>query len=298
MKRPAFLKKGDSIGFVAPAGVITAEELRPGIEQWHEWGYKVILGKHVYDKADQFAGTTEDRADDFQEMLDNPEIKAIFCVRGGYGSIKIIDELKFKNFKKDPKWIVGYSDITVFHSYINESVGVCTIHGPMPGNIKKYGKNNASVIHLRDMLEGKRINYDMPSHSLNREGNAEGSICGGNLSLLYSMRGTGLDIDTNDKILFIEDINENLYHLDRMMMNLKVGGKLDFLKALIVGDMGEMKDDAEKPFGKTAFEIILEAVEDYNYPVYFDFPMGHTENNYPLMMGETIRIINNKLQFI
>lgn len=282
--RPQSLKPGDRVGIVAPARKVSREEMAPAIEVIGLWGYGVIEGKHLYGSSDQYSGTDEERASDFQAMLDDPGIKAIFCARGGYGSVRIIDRLDFTAFGKSPRWVIGYSDITVFHSHINKHLGIQTLHAPMPINFPGDGKMNESLDNLKKLLEGEDTTYLIPAHPYNRSGNAVGQLCGGNLSMLYSLSGTPTDVETEGKILFIEDLDEYLYHIDRMMMNLKRSGKLENLAGLVVGGMSDMNDN-EVPFGKTAYEIIAEAVSDYSYPLVFGFPAGHTPDNLALVMG-------------
>ena len=282
--RPTSLKTGDRIGIVAPARKVSREEMSHAISMMEAWGYEVIEGKHLYGSDNQFSGTDEERSSDFQAMLDDPGIKAIFCARGGYGSVRIIDRLDFSAFRKSPKWIVGYSDITVFHSHIPGQFGIETLHACMPINFPADRKMNESLNSLKRILEGEDVSYAIPPHEFNRNGISNGQLCGGNLSMLYSLSGTGSDIDTEGKILFIEDLDEYLYHIDRMMMNLKRSGKLKNLAGLVVGGMNDMNDN-EIPFGKTAYEIIAESVAEYNYPVLFGFPAGHMADNRALVMG-------------
>ncbi|HXB12037.1 MAG TPA: LD-carboxypeptidase [Bacteroidia bacterium] len=280
---PKFLKPGDCVSIVAPARKISEEELLPSIKTLESWGLKVKLGKHIYASSHQFAGKDELRQQDFQTMLDDNEVRAIFSARGGYGALRIIDNLDLALFKKHPKWIVGYSDVTVFHSHIHTHTGIETLHATMPIN---FGKDAESLELLRKALFGEPLNYSLPSHSLNRNGESSGVLVGGNLSLLYALASTPSDIDTGGKILFLEDLDEYLYHIDRMMMQLKRGGKLAKLKGLIIGSFSEMKDNTV-PFGKTAEEIILDAVKEYDFPVCFNFPAGHSNKNYPLFIGIT-----------
>jgi muramoyltetrapeptide carboxypeptidase len=282
---PNFLAPGDFVGIVAPARKISEEELLPSIKILQSWGLKVKLGKHIYSSSHQFAGKDELRQEDFQTMLNDTEVKAIFSARGGYGALRIIDALDLTIFKKHPKWIVGYSDVTVFHSHIHTHTGIETLHATMPINFEKDAE---SLALLKKALFGEPLNYTLPSHPLNRNGEVTGALVGGNLSLLYALASTPSDIDTNGKILFLEDLDEYLYHIDRMMMQLKRGGKLAKLNGLIVGSFSEMKDNTV-PFGKTAEEIILDAVKEYHFPVCFNFPAGHGNKNYPLFMG---RILN------
>lgn len=289
MYQPATLLKGDKIGIVSPAGKINADKVGIAVRRFENAGYEVILGNHVFDEENQFAGSDANRLCDFQLMLDDPEIKAIICSRGGYGSIRILENLNFDLFLRNPKWIVGYSDITVFHSYLNNLLGVESLHAIMPINFSSEKDENYSISTLFQSLTGNLGNYKILSHKLNRIGLAEGEIIGGNLSILYSLRGTAIDFETHGKILFIEDVGEELYHLDRMMQNLKMGGKLSELQGLVVGGMSHMKV-GNPDFGKTAYEIVLEAVENYSYPVVFDFPAGHIEENWTLPFGRFIRL--------
>jgi muramoyltetrapeptide carboxypeptidase len=282
--RPPSLKPGDKVGIVAPARKVSREEMAPAIEMMASWGYEIVEGKHLYGSHNQFSGTDQERVSDLQAMLDNPGIKAVFCARGGYGSARVIDRLDFSAFRKSPKWIVGYSDITVFHSHIPGHFGIEALHACMPINFPGDRKMNESLNSLKRILEGEDVSYAIPPHEFNRNGISNGQLCGGNLSMLYSLSGTASDINTEGKILFLEDLDEYLYHIDRIMMNLKRSGKLEKLAGLVVGGMNDMNDN-EIPFGKTAYEIISGAVSEYTYPVLFDFPAGHIPDNRALVMG-------------
>lgn len=286
---PPFLKKGDCIGIMAPARKISELELEPAIEAIQSWGFRVELGKNLYASERQFAGTDRQRAADLQHMMDTPDIKAIFCARGGYGTIRLLPYLDFSTFRKNPCWIVGYSDITVLHSYLSQKLSICSLHATMPLNFSDNESNMASQTQLKQVLMGDLPDISFASAPFNREGSSEGILTGGNLSMLYSMRGTEIDLDTDGKILFIEDLDEYLYHIDRMMMNLKIGNKLKNLKGLIVGGMSDMNDN-KVPFGKTAMEIIAETVAEYDYPVSFDFPAGHQKLNMPLVFGKKVKL--------
>ena len=222
-------------------------------------------------------------------MFDDKDIRAIFCARGGYGTMKTLEYINFGLFKKDPKWIVGYSDITALHAHVNQNLGIKSIHGTMPFNFPKDGSENESVKTLKECLFGEQIIYKTEANTLNRCGQVEGILVGGNLSVLYSLAGTKYDIETNNKILFLEDLDEYLYHIDRMMMNLKHSGKLNNLKALLVGGMSDMNDNII-PYGKTANEIILDAVKEYDYPVCFNFPAGHVDRNLSIVLGNRVKI--------
>lgn len=282
--RPPHLSAGDKIGIVAPARKVNREEMAPAIHIIQSWGYQVVEGRHLYGDVNQFSGTDDERAEDFQDMLDDQTIKAIFCARGGYGSVRIIDRLDFSNFTKHPKWIVGYSDITVFHSHIHRHYGIQTLHAAMPINFPADNKMNDSLGSLHSILQGESPKYQLDLHEFNRNGTAEGQLIGGNLSMLYSLNATPSDIDTKGKILFLEDLDEYLYHIDRMMMNLKRSGKLENLAGMIIGGMNDMNDNTV-PFGKTAYEIIAEAIDVYNFPVIFNFKSGHISENLGLIIG-------------
>lgn len=282
--RPTDLKHADKVGIVAPARKVSREEMAPSIAMLRQWGFEVVEGKHLYGGLHQYSGSDKERTSDFQAMLDDPSIRAIFCARGGYGSIRIIDQLDFSSFRKNPKWVVGYSDITVFHSHINRHFGIQTLHGAMPINFPADEQTNASLQSIKDILDGGFPEYLVEPHPFNRAGRAEGELCGGNLSMLYSLSGTASDIDTDGKILFIEDLDEYLYHIDRMMMNLKRSGRLEGLTGLVVGGMNDMNDNTV-PFGKTAYEIIAETVSVYNFPVIFSFKSGHISENLGLIIG-------------
>ena len=296
MITPSYLKQGNKVGIVATARKISLEEIKPALTILESWGLQPIIGKTIGLADNQYAGTDDERAKDLQNMLDDESIKAIFCARGGYGTVRIVDKLDFDIFKKHPKWICGYSDVTVLHSHINQNLNIETIHSTMLFNFPKGGSLNGAVKSLRDTLLGHEVSYYLPHHPLNRGSRlripiniARGTLIGGNLSLLYSLCSTPSDIDTKGKILFLEDLDEYLYHIDRMMMNLKRSGKLEHLKGLIVGGMTDMKDNTI-PFGKTAEEIIFDAVKDYNYPVCFGFPAGHIEDNCALIMGREVEM--------
>lgn len=295
MNKPENLKKGDQVAIVSTARKILSEEIEPAIALLKSWGLKVVVGKTIGAAENQFAGSDALRISDFQIMLDNPDIKAIWCARGGYGTVRIIDQLDFTIFKKYPKWIVGYSDVTVLHSHIH-NLGYETIHAEMSKDIRK--KSGLTRISLRNALFGKlhSIRYELQD-TFHREGTAKGQLTGGNLSVLYSLCGSPSAIDTRGKILFIEDLDEYLYHIDRMMQNMKRNGYFEQLTGLIVGGMSDMRDNTEafgfkvdNPYGKTAKEIINESVEGYDFPVCFDFPSGHVENNIALVFGKEVEL--------
>ncbi len=287
MSAPEFLIKGDKVAIIATARKVSAEEISNSVKILETWGLKVSFGKNLFKAHHQFAGTDERRAEDLQQMLDDEKIKAVFCARGGYGTVRIIDELNFRKFIAKPKWLVGYSDITVLHSHVFSNFQIPSIHGTMPINFPKNTKE--SLESLRRALFGETVIHSFPGHKLNRKGSAEGIIVGGNLSLIQSLLGTKSDLDTRNKILFLEDLDEYLYHIDRMMMQLKRSGKLKFLKALIVGGMTKLKDN-QVPFGKSAEEIILEKTAEFSYPVCFGFPAGHIDDNRAFYLGKKAKL--------
>ncbi|MEI8007053.1 MAG: LD-carboxypeptidase [Bacteroidota bacterium] len=290
MIQPPFLKKGDKIAILSPARSITFEEVHPAMKLLQKWGLEVILGSYIFNQENQMAGSDFQRAKDFQTMLDDASIRAIFCSRGGYGVVRIIDRLDFSRFLRYPKWIVGYSDITVLHSHIHRHFGIETLHATMPLNMPENRHGSLTVETMRKALFGEEMAYSRRLGTLDRTGAGEGILTGGNLSILYSLMGSHSQVDTRGKILFLEDIDEYLYHIDRMMMNLKRAKILGDLKGLIVGSMHEMKDNAV-PFGYTANQIIANAVKEYRYPVCYDFPSGHGPENLALILGRNVRLI-------
>jgi muramoyltetrapeptide carboxypeptidase len=295
MLMPKPLKPGDKIGIVAPSRKVTFSDLEEAINLLNQWGYEVVLGENIYDEHHQFAGYDEIRASEFEQMICNPDINAILCARGGYGTVRLLEKLTPEIIRLHPKWVIGYSDITVLHSYFNKIIGCETIHGSMPSNCLKETAGNGTWKNLRQILSGELPAYKIAAHPLNKTGQAEGMLVGGNLSVLFSLRGTFCDIETDNRILFIEDLDEYLYHIDRMMMNLRIAGKLKKLKGLIVGSMSDMKDNTI-PFGKDAYEIVADAVSDYNFPVLFGFPAGHCEPNLPVILGRKIRLVVDEVE--
>lgn len=291
MITPPYLQKGDTIAIVATARKNIEDNLQPAISWLKNWGLEVVIGNTIGLDKDQLAGTDEQRAADFQVQLDNPNIKAIWCVRGGYGTVRMIDLLDFTKFKQSPKWIVGFSDVTVLHSHLN-TMGFQSIHGIMPVSTKASEEAKES---LRKALFGEHLEYIVPCENMNRLGTAKGELVGGNLSILYSLFGSPSAIDCSDKILFIEDLDEYLYHIDRMMMNLKRNGCLESLKGIIVGGMTKMKDN-DIPWGKNALEIIDDVTKNYNIPIIYNFPAGHLADNRALIFGKQVSIEANDLE--
>ena len=294
MIRPNYLQKGDTVAIVSTARKVSKKELIPALAILKNWKLNVVIGNSIEAEEHQFAGNDKLRASDFQEMLDNPKIKAIWCARGGYGSVRMVDLLDFSNFKNNPKWIIGYSDVTVLHSHLHQ-LGFETLHAQMPVSIET--KTAACIQSLKNSLFGKNTNITIPSEASNVAGNAKGVVVGGNLSMLYSLCGSSSSISTKGKILFIEDLDEYLYHIDRMLQNLKRNGMLDQLEGLIIGGMTKMNDN-DIPFGQSAEEIILSICDDYNYPIVFNFPAGHLDDNRALILGRKAELIISKTETI
>ncbi len=289
-KRPAYLKKGDTIGITCPSGFITASECQSAITKMQEWGFKIKIGNTIGAKDYTLAGTDQERREDLQRMLDDPEVKAIMLGRGGYGAVRIIDGIDFKKFVQKPKWIIGFSDATVFHLHINRKFGIPTIHSKMcisfPDDFSTADDVRIDTIDsIRQCLEGTKMTYSAVPNIHNRRGIAKGTIIGGNLSLIDNLCGSISDVDTTGKILFIEDVGEYLYKIDGMLWNLKRSGKLKNLKGLIIGQFRIKADAPGEEFGKTLEELVLEKVTEYNYPICFDFPVGHVVENYALKCG-------------
>jgi len=286
MIQPTYLQKNDTVAIVSTARKISLKEIQPAINLLKNWGLKVVIGNTIGLEENQFAGTDAQRISDFQKMLDNPKIKAIWCARGGYGTVRIIDKLDFTEFKKHPKWIIGYSDITVLHNHIH-NFGIESLHATMPINVSENSEK--SLASLKKCLFSNTISYEIATSEDSKTGNSSGFLVGGNLSILFSLLGSPSDINTDGKILFIEDLDEYLYHIDRMFMNLKRNGYFNNLKGLIVGAMSDMNDNTI-PFGKTAKEIILDAVSEFDFPVVFDFPAGHINDNSALILGRKVTL--------
>lgn len=286
---PSYLKKGDTVAIVATARKISKEELQQAVTFLESYGLTVLLGKNIFAIDHQYAGTDAQRTEDLQWALDAPEVKAVFFARGGYGTVRLLEKTDFTEFVKQPKWLAGYSDITVLHNAVH-NLDIATLHSTMPIN---FHKNTEATKTMMEAMFGELKSIAAPTDASNKMGIARGKVVGGNLSLIYSLSGTGYDLDTNGKILFIEDLDEYLYHIDRMMMQLKLAGKLKDLAGLIVGGMTDMKDNTV-PFGKTTEEIILDAVKEYHYPVCFNFPAGHIDRNLALYFGKEAALSVNQ----
>ncbi|HEY4326505.1 MAG TPA: LD-carboxypeptidase [Mucilaginibacter sp.] len=284
---PPPLKKGDKIAITCPAKKLP-NPMTDAVKLLESWGLEVVLGETVEASYHQFAGDDDFRASDLQRFIDDDSIKAIIAARGGYGVIRMIDKVNFSHLYQNPKWLVGFSDITLLHTHLFTNYGLQTIHGQMPINIPDASANSLET--LRKALFGEELNYNFTSHALNRAGNGSGALVGGNLSLLVAASGSVSDLDYEGKVLFIEDVGEYLYSIDRMLRSLKRAGKLQYLAGLIAGGFTDVKDN-DIPFGQTVPEIIMDIVHEYDYPVCFDFPAGHIPNNCSLVFGKQVNLL-------
>ena len=285
IKIPSYLKKGDTIGITCPAGFMAAAKAQTCITALQSWGFEVMVGKTLGSNSrNYFSGSDEDRLDELQAMLDDDNINAILFGRGGYGLGRIIDGIDFTKFKKKPKWLIGFSDITVLHCHLNRRLNIAALHAPMAAAFNDGEDKNEFILSFYKAITGKKAKYNCAAHSFNRTGIASAELVGGNLSLLAHCCGTASDIVTRNKILFIEDTGEYIYNIDRMMYQLKRSGKLGSLAGLVVGGFTEMKD-TERPFGQSVYEVIKEIVAEYDYPVCFGFPVSHGKENFALKIG-------------
>lgn len=286
MLRPDFLRQGDTVGIVSPSGPIQTDALDFAIKTLNSWGLQVKIGTHAFDRNGVFAGTDENRASDIQAMIDDTSVKAILCARGGYGAIRVAEMIDYAPLLQNPKWMIGFSDITVFHEVLN-SLDIMSIHGAMAKTFPNITEDSLQSLH--DILFGIAKPIEIPSSSYNKLGTCKGRLVGGNLSMIYSLRGVPFEYNYEDCILFIEDLNEYYYHIDRMMQNLLHSGVLSQISGLIVGTMSGMKNGTDTFAGSTE-DIILDATKNYNYPVVFNFPSGHEEFNQAMMFGETYKL--------
>ncbi|HEY0677567.1 MAG TPA: LD-carboxypeptidase [Chitinophagaceae bacterium] len=282
---PPYLKPGDTIGLVCPAGYMDPEKVQTCINTLQAWGFRVKTGKTIGgNSTNYFSGNDDERLEDLQLMLDDDEVRAVLCARGGYGIGRIVERIRFKKFRKDPKWIIGYSDVTVLLAHIYAQYRIAGLHSPMAAAFNDGGADSEYVLSLNHLLKGGTALYNCIAHPFNNEGEAEGILVGGNLSLLVHLTGTSSDIKTKGKILFLEDVGEYLYNIDRMFWHLKRNGKLDKLAGLIIGGFTDIKD-TDRPFGKPVYDIIREVVGEFDYPVCFKFPVSHERENYALKTG-------------
>jgi muramoyltetrapeptide carboxypeptidase len=295
MKQPPFLKPEQTIGITCPAGYMAAEKAADCIQTLQKWGYEVMVGKTLGSTSNNyFSGTDEERRDELQAMLDDPNIHAIIFGRGGYGMGRIINQLDFKKFKKNPKWLVGFSDITVLHNHLQANNRVCSIHGPMAAAFTLTEGDSRAIDSLHQVLKGKRNTYRCSPSPYNRIGKSTGRLVGGNLTLMVNSIGTAQQINSRNKILFLEEIGEQLYHIDRMFYQLKGSGLLNNLAGLVIGGFTDVKD-TERPFGEEVESLIRKIVDEYKYPVCFHFPVSHGKENVALKIGAVYQLsVSNK----
>ncbi len=293
MINPPYLKRGDKIGIVAPSGKIEPKVVEEAEKFITNADFVPVFGKNILKREHLFAGSDDERTEDFNNMIYDSSIKAIWCARGGYGFIRIINKIDFNHLMKNPKWIIGFSDITIFHSVLSNKLNLRSIHGEMPNSFPK----NKGADEIINIIQNNIKPTTLKPNKLNKTGKATGKLIGGNLTIIHNLIGTDFDFNPLSKILFIEDIGEYDYHIDRMIQSMKLAGKFDNLSGLIVGQFTDIKDGAT-PFGKSVYEIIYDALKEYDFPILFDFPAGHSNPNYPLILGSEIEIIINKKQSI
>ncbi len=287
---PPYLKKGDLIGITCSSGHIDAKGIEAAIAKLKEWNFEVIVGETVGKQDFMYGGTDAERLQELQAMLNNKKLKAILFGRGGYGFVRIIDKIDWTIFKQHPKWLIGFSDVTVLHNHVHQQYGLPTIHSKMCNSFPDDWSladevQKASIESIQKVLVGEKMKYEIVPNQMNKLGKAKGKLVGGNLSILTNMTGSVSELKTDGKILVVEDVSEYLYNIDRMMWNLKRNGKLKNLTALLVGGFTNMKDDEKDPFGKNVQEIVLDLTKEYKYPICFDFPCGHQKNNFALKLG-------------
>lgn len=294
LEAPPYLKKGDTIAILAPAGILKgrAETIQKAKELAQSWGLNVVLGENLFNQNNHFAGTDDERAEDFQKALDNPNIKAIWAARGGYGSVRLLDRLDFTKFMGNPKWIIGYSDITAFHNHIH-NLGFETLHAMMATSLEEKPEEITKTISsYKKALFGEQLSYSIPSSNYNRLGEVSGQLIGGNLAIVTSMLGSKSQLDTKDKILFLEEIGEYKYSIDRMLQSLKRANYFSTIKAVIIGDISLIKNNTTK-WGSTVEQLILDALPK-DIPILFDFPAGHEPDNRAMIFGRKIKMTVNK----
>jgi muramoyltetrapeptide carboxypeptidase len=297
--QPPYLKSGDTVAIVAPSGILKNRnaEVQQAVVLLKSWGLNAIIGKHVFSQADHFAGTDNERCEDFQNALDDPTISAIWCARGGYGTVRILDKLDYTKFKAHPKWIIGYSDITALHNQVHNE-GYQSLHALMCVSLTKDLEDiKESVATFKSTIFGKPVNYTLEGSTYNREGEARGQLVGGNLSVLHTMLGSKTSIDMSGKILFIEDIGEYKYHIDRMLQSLKRAGYFENCRGVIVGDISKVRKNTTL-WGSSVEQLILDALADYDFPIAFNMPAGHEPDNRALILGKRIHITVEKRETV
>jgi muramoyltetrapeptide carboxypeptidase len=295
--QPPYLKAGDTIAIVAPSGVLNnrEKEIDHAKTLLKSWGLNVIIGEHVFSKSGHFAGADDERTEDFQKALNNPSVKAIWSARGGYGTVRILDKLNYTKFKKHPKWVIGYSDITALHNQLN-NIGSESIHALMATSLTDdLDDIKDNVSSFKNAIFGNPLSYIVESSKYNKIGTTTGQLVGGNLTLLHTMLGSKTSIDTTGKILFFEEIGEYAYHIDRMLQSLKRAGYFNNCKGLIVGSISKVRENTT-PWGKPIEQLILDVVSEYNFPVLFNFPAGHDDENRAMILGRTIQLTVGKGQ--
>ncbi|MBD0833900.1 S66 peptidase family protein [Aestuariibaculum suncheonense] len=295
--QPPYLKAGDTVAIVAPSGILKnrTDEIEKAKALLASWGLHAIVGKHVFNQADHFAGTDEERCEDFQWAMNDKTIRAIWCARGGYGAIRILDKLDFTQFNKNPKWLIGYSDITALHNLMHVK-GFESIHAMMCTSLQDDEATIPETIEtFRKVIFGETLSYTLAGSNYNKEGSVTAPIVGGNLSILYSMLGSETSIDTTGKILFIEEIGEYKYHIDRMLQSLKRAGYFDRCAGVLVGDMSKVKRNTT-PWGSSVEQLILDVLKDCDFPIAFNMPAGHEKDNRALILGENVEFIVKKQQ--
>ncbi|MEC3906401.1 LD-carboxypeptidase [Tamlana sp. 2201CG12-4] len=289
LKQPPYLKAGDTVAIVAPSGILKNRtgEIQQAKALLKRWGLHTVVGKHIFNQANHFAGTDDERCEDFQNAMDNPNIKAIWCARGGYGSVRILDKLNWEAFKQNPKWVIGYSDITAIHNQIH-NIGVESLHAIMCVSLTKdLSEIEASISTFKNTLFGKPLSYHLKGSKYNKTGNTSGLLVGGNLTMLHTMLGSDASLDTSGKILFIEEIGEYKYHIDRMLQSLKRAGYFNNCKGVIIGDMTKLRKNTTL-WGTSVEQLILDALAAYNFPIAFNMPAGHEKDNQALILGRMV----------
>lgn len=291
MVQPPFLKVGDTVAIVAPSGILKGKkaEVQQAVELLKSWGLHAVVGKNVFNQNNHFAGTDDERCEDFQNAMDNPSYSAIWCARGGYGTVRILDKLDYTKFRENPKWVIGYSDITALHSQLNTE-GFESMHAMMCLSLSKDNSGlDETIATFKDAIFGKHLGYTMKGSEYNRIGEASGELVGGNLTVLHTMLGSSSSIDTTGKIIFIEEIGEYEYHIDRMLQSLKRAGYFDNCKGLVVGDFSNTRVNTT-PWGSTLQQLILDAVAEYDFPIAFNMPAGHEDDNRAMIFGKKVEL--------